>query len=68
VITGVGKVAYERWIEVSTPDGGPLLVLSPRASHGQSARDTETQPPNDRPEGRDQWPTNRVPHSSASTH
>ena len=23
----------ERWIEVSPPDGGPLLVLSPRASH-----------------------------------
>jgi catechol 2,3-dioxygenase-like lactoylglutathione lyase family enzyme len=23
----------ERWIEVSPPDGGPLLVLSPRAAH-----------------------------------
>jgi predicted enzyme related to lactoylglutathione lyase len=23
----------ERWIEVSPPDGGPVLVLSPRAAH-----------------------------------
>jgi predicted enzyme related to lactoylglutathione lyase len=113
----------ERWIEVGPPEGGPLLVLSPRApeeptpdelphspvffncadieaTHRElSERDVEFPTPptqqhfggwavfedpdgtryalgqwvegarqtRQRSEGRDEWPTNRMPRSSAST-